>query len=70
MHIHDDKQKIRRAIDTALTYGGIDGCHHKQWVIDQMLRQLSQERYEEIIKEFCTGEDGPNTYYWDTGIAP
>lgn len=59
-----------RAIDLAIRYGGIDGGHHKMWVIDQMLRALTGVSYEQIIRESCDGEDGPETYDWDTGIAP
>ncbi len=58
------------AVDLAVEYGGIDGAHHKDWVIDQMIMVLSGDRYEEIVKEACAGEDGPNTYSWDCGIAP
>ncbi len=61
---------VEGAVDLAIQYGGIDGGHHKAWVIDQMLRLLTGPRYEEIIKDACDGEDGPNTYSWDEGIAP
>ena len=54
----------------ALDHGGVDGGHHKMWVIDQVVRILTGENYDEIIKESEAGEDGPNTYKWDTGIAP
>ncbi len=29
------------AIEVAVRYGGIDGAHHKAWVVDQMVRQLT-----------------------------
>jgi hypothetical protein len=72
------------ALDMALC-GGFDGSHHKQWVIDQMIRALTggpnigtendpeygeSTEYLEWVKTFCDGDDGPNTYEWDTGIAP
>jgi hypothetical protein len=62
--------KIEQAIKLAVEYGGIDGAHHKNWVIDQMVRVLAGEKYEEIVREACNGEDGPDTYEWDCGIAP
>ncbi len=62
--------KTQEAIDLAIQFGGIDGSHHKMWVIDQMLRILLGDKYAETIKEICNGEDGPNTYEWDEGIAP
>jgi hypothetical protein len=48
------------AIEVALNCGQTDGAHHKMWVIDQMLRVLVGDRYE----------DGPGTYEWDEGIMP
>lgn len=65
-----DEEKIQAAIDLAVKYGGIDGAHHKDWVIDQMVRALAGEKYEEIVREACDGEDGANTYSWEVGIAP
>ena len=61
---------VKEAIDIAVKYGGIDGAHHKDWVIDQMVRTLSGADYEQVVKDACDGEDGPETYEWDTGVAP
>ncbi len=36
-----EADRIKAAIEVAIQYGGIDGDHHKAWVIDQMLRQLT-----------------------------
>lgn len=56
-----------RAAAIALQYGMIDGAHHKQWVIDQMLRIICGAGYAEIMTVF----DGEEDYQdWDTGIAP
>lgn len=63
-------KKINDAITLAVQYGGIDGAHHKDWVIDQTVRILAGKRYEEIVRDACDGEDGPNTYEWSQGIAP
>lgn len=66
--------KERITIDEALLlifkYGGIDGAHHKQWVLDQVVRALTGECYDTWVAEAKDGEDGPNTYDWDEGIAP
>ena len=59
-----------QALSIAADYGQIDGGHHKTWVIDQMCRKILGDDYEEFIKNNKNGEDGPNTYGWDTGIAP
>ncbi len=64
------QKQINQAIELGVMYGGIDGAHHKDWVIDQMIRKLAGDEYEMVIKEACSGEDGPDTYSWDCGIAP
>lgn len=71
--------RIHRALDIAEQFGGDDGAHHKQWVIDQMVRALCGQRpghidptpeYIEWVRNYCHGEEGPDTYYWEEGIAP
>lgn len=71
------EERITRALEVAVKYGGIDGGHHKDWVIDQMVRALTgcaegseSEEYRKLVADACAGEDGPNTYEWNTGIAP
>lgn len=66
--VSDDR--IKQAVEMATRYGGIDGAHHKAWVIDQMVRILTGDEYERVIAEACTGDDGPETYAWDEGAAP
>ena len=87
----DADERIKRALDYAVRYGGIDGDHHKAWVIDQMVRALTgcpmenwmdsfhgrilkvqgeSEEYKTLVAEAKDGEDGPETYSWNTGIAP
>lgn len=36
-----ENDRITEALSFALQYGGIDGAHHKTWVIDQMVRALT-----------------------------
>ena len=62
-------EKVTLASDLIFRYGGIDGGHHKQWVLDQLVRILSDD-YKAWIKEYEDGEDGPKSYEWDEGIAP
>lgn len=68
--VNNLKMAIKEAVDLAVAYGGIDGSHHKDWVIDQMVRVLSGDEYDDVVRNACNGEDGPNTYEWDIGIAP
>lgn len=63
-----DKQKIDKALEIAWEYGQFDGAHHKMWVIDQMVRVLSDDYYK-FVKEY-EEEDGEKQYEWDYGIAP
>lgn len=66
----DFRQRCMDAIALAVKYGGIDGDHHKAWVIDQMVRVLAGPQYPKIVAEACAGDDGPDTYSWETGVAP
>lgn len=59
-----------KAIGVAVKSGGFEEAHHKDWVIDQMVRSLSGDNYNKIVQEACSGEDGPNTYVWNKGVAP
>lgn len=88
-------ERIEKALSIAVAYGGNDGAHHKDWVIDQMVRALTgcpletilhtphgggesysyqaqgeSEDYKALVADACNGEDGPQTYSWETGIAP
>ena len=66
----NDKNKLQERIDKALEiayqYAQIDGDHHKMWVIDQIIRKLLKNNYDNWVKEY--EEDGE--YLWDTGINP
>lgn len=61
--------KIKKALDVVYSHGQTDGAHHKAWVIDQMVRRLLGDNYDEWIKEYKY-EDGVESYTWDVGIAP
>jgi hypothetical protein len=66
----DNRKRIEEALRLAMSHGQTDGAHHKMWVIDQMVRALAGDHYEQFVKNACHGEDGYDTYEWDTGIAP
>jgi hypothetical protein len=51
----------------AFRYAAIDGAHHKQWLIDQMVRVLLAEGYQGFVAEYNKDEDYDD---WDEGIAP
>lgn len=66
----DEQRRIRAALDVIENYAGIDGGHHKQWVIDQVVRHLVGPEYYAWVRDWQDGEDGPETYIWEEGIAP
>lgn len=59
------KDAARAALDYAKD-SQYDGDHHKMWVIDQMVRQITGDQYDAWVKEF----EEANLTTWDTGIAP
>ncbi len=90
----DSTKRIAKALEYAVRYGGIDGAHHRAWVIDQMVRALTgcpmvegmgvdgnaehytfakqgeSEEYRALVADAKAGEDGPETYSWEEGVAP
>lgn len=58
------------ALTCAKNYGQIDGGHHKMWVIDQMCHHILGDDYDAFVASYENGEDGPQTYEWNTGITP
>lgn len=65
-----DDSGVEAAIRTIEQYGGVDGDHHKSWVIDQIARALLGTQYRAWVTAMKAGEDGPETYEWYEGIAP
>jgi len=65
-----DAERVQLALQMVAADGQVDGDHHKAWVIDQVVRTLTGDGYNEWVRVYCDGEDGPATYSWDVGIAP
>lgn len=90
----DDAHLIAVALKIAQDHGQTDSAHNKAWVIDQMVRALTDcpmvtkwgtnahgasypyqargesEAYRRFIATHNNGDEGPDTYSWDEGIAP
>lgn len=70
----DLAQERRKKVQELVTqYGMIDGAHHKQWVIDQVMRTLlGAELYKSWVKDMNIMRDVDGELYdpWDEGIAP
>lgn len=63
-------ERIQTALTIAVYYSGAKRPEHKAWVIDQMVRALAGNGYDQIVEEACDGEDGSDTYPWDCGVEP
>ena len=77
------EERITAALLVASQWSQIDGAHHKAHAIDQMVRALhgcpidpkteaygENDAYRRFVAAYQAGEDGPETYEWDVGIAP
>jgi len=68
------KRRIAGALDIAMRYGQIEGDHHRCWVIDQMVRELTAndtgDGYEDWVHNYESPADFEGEYKWKTGIAP
>lgn len=68
-----DPEELRRRLNAALSIAVdhifYDGAHHKQYGLDQIVRIISGEKYSELVASETVGEDGPDTFVWDEGIA-
>lgn len=56
-------RRIAQALMIVGRYGRVEGAHHKQWVLDQIVRALTgtSTAYKEWVADY------PN---WDKGIQP
>ena len=68
--IKELEEERESVLDLIFEYGQIDGEHHKTWVIDQIVRILTKDKYNEWIKNYVYDEETGDTYSWDKGIAP
>lgn len=62
--------RVVEAIELAEECAQFDGAHHKMWVIDQMLRILLEDHYDDFIRDYCCPDGEDDAYEWDEGIAP
>lgn len=64
---HDiEVDPIVGALMVANAWAGIDGAHHKDWVIDQMVRALLGPQYD----AWRAGFESERKLTWEEGIAP
>ena len=60
--------RIDSALDIAYLYASIDGAHHKDWVIDQMVKALcgTFEIYDKWVAKYYEDTECD----WSEGVAP
>jgi hypothetical protein len=63
-------KRIMDALDLGIRWGVIDGGHHKMWTIDQMIRALLGDDYEQVIAKYNKENIEVGYGEWDKGIAP
>ena len=59
------RNNVQEALDIIGSYGGYDGEHHKQWVLDQVVRTLLNCPN---VKQTATDCNGVKYTYEDLGI--
>lgn len=64
------QDNVNKSLELIRNYGSTDGSHHKDWVLDQVVRSLTGDGYAKWVEETKAGEDGPDTYSYSEGIAP
>jgi hypothetical protein len=65
--------KCKDVLDLIREHGGIDGGHHKQWLLDRILRAILGGKYGDWVHDYNfeeTDGDGNPGFEWDTGVAP
>lgn len=69
MNAMNEQSLITKALTKIYQAGGVGDVHHKQWVIDQVVRILcdSEDAYNTWVNNYKAGDNGPDTYDWDEG---
>lgn len=68
-----DAEKVRDALNILWENGQVEGAHHKTWVIDQLLRALTDDggpKYDGWAHEWEHPWNEDVDYRWERGIAP
>ena len=65
-----EKEKNNNVLGLIFEYGQTDGEHHKAWVIDQIVRIMTENNYDKWVQHYEYDEETDEDYFWDIGIAP
>lgn len=70
IEIKEKDKQIEEVLNLIFEFGQIDGDHHKAWVIDQIVKILTKDKYDEWVRNYVYDEETGDTYSWYKGIAP
>ena len=65
-----DDRDIEIALEVIERFGMIPELHHKQWVLDQVVRALLRHRYKSWREQVDERRRKTGHESWDEGIAP
>ena len=68
--LEKEKEKNNNVLGLIFEYGQTDGEHHKAWVIDQIVRIITENDYDKWVQHYEYDEETDEDYFWDVGIAP
>lgn len=72
----DENASIQSILDEIVLNAGYDGAHHKDWLIDQVVRGITGDKYADFVAAYeepivySDKEDDYAQDEWETGIAP
>lgn len=52
-------ERIAKALEVVFSHGQTDGAHHKAWAIDQVVRELTGEKYDDFVNFYQFGVTDP-----------
>ena len=68
--LEPNERKLMLINNKIYTYACHKAPENKQWLLDQIMRIIHEDKYDAWVEKYCDGEDGPNTYTWDVGKVP
>ena len=63
--ISTDNANMAEVLTKIVEYGCIDGAHHKDWLLDQIVHIIAGDKYNEFVELYeDADEDGYPQYEW------
>ena len=65
------QDKIAEALSVLWCMGQYEGeSQHQTWLLDQVVRYLAGDQYDDWVRRRNTGQDGEEMHPWSTGTPP